>query len=79
MAAEELDRQKTVECAMLSKRIRCMVADMPPIETERDKLKRKLMGRFGKRKEKMVISAPDIPKERTLDRKTKKLERDLER
>lgn len=79
LAAAELDSQTEPDATDLSRQIRHMVAAMPPIETERERTKRELMERFGKKKDKTVTSVPEAPKGKVLDTVPKKRDRELER
>lgn len=77
LLAEELEGQAKSEDASLSRNIQEMVAAMPPIETERDRLKRELMERFIKNIEKLASYEPDMPEKLPADRVLKKREKDF--
>lgn len=72
LAAEELEKQEKPEEADLSKHIREMVAAMSPVETERDRIKRELLERFGSKKE-AVSHAPDVQEKQPADRIVQKM------
>jgi len=67
--AEALEKEKTPESLALAKNLRQFVADMPPVETERQQMERELRTQF-KRKEKTQVSEkkPKLQKTPTLER-----------
>jgi hypothetical protein len=81
-AADVLEKEGGDEAA-LSRNIRAMLDAMPPVETEREAIKRALRERFGKQKEKSATvpdtTKPPEPESRSDRDARKKRERDWER
>jgi hypothetical protein len=77
--ASELESQPKSDYADLPGKIREMVTAMPPIETERDRVKRELIEHSSRKKEKVVAPVLATPEKLSIDRAQKKQERELER
>ena len=74
-AANALEKQETSESTDLAARIRALVADMPPVETERQRIRQELKQRFRKSPEK----AQQAEQKNGRTGLSKDKERDLER